>query len=373
MKATIKKHIINARGYRLNQKLIVFESDDWGAIRIPDIQTREELLKNGLLKQNDPFSRFDSLESTEDYEAFFNVLNKHHDKNGHHPVITANFILNNPDFEAIKKENFERYVAEPFTETYKKIKNSENAFQVLQQGINQNLIKPQFHGSEHLNVVRWMNYLKSDNERFHNAFNKKCFAIDEIGNHNRRHNLMATYDYDNEEELAFIKKNIKSGLKQFENIFGFKSLTSIAPCYVWDNQIEQEMLNNEVIAFQGSFLQNYPVSGKPFKKIYHYNGQKNNSKQFYFVRNGLFEPSLNLNIDWVSKCMESIEIAFKWGKPAIIGTHRINFVGQMDARQRNENLKMLSHLLSKITQKWKDIQFSSTDNLIKLYENVNND
>jgi hypothetical protein len=367
MKATLKKHLVNAIGKRLDQKYIVFESDDWGAIRIPDTHTRDELLKNGLLKQNDPFSRFDTIETSEDYNSIFDVLKKHKDQSGNHPIITANIILNNPDFDAIEKINYEHYTPETFQETYKKNKGSDDAFKILQQGINQNLFNPQFHGSEHLNVVRWMKYLKSGDERYQYAFNRKCFAIDEIGNQNRRHNLMATYDYDNEEELAFVKKNIKLGLNQFENIFGFKSLTSIAPCYVWDIQIEQEMLDCDVLAFQGSFLQNYPIPGKPFKKIYHFIGQKNNHKQFYFVRNGLFEPSLNPKIDWVSKCMESIEIAFKWKKPAIIGTHRINFVGGLDELQRNQNLQKLDLLFAKIIQKWPDVKFISSSELIQKY------
>jgi hypothetical protein len=370
MKAILKKHLINARGKRLNQKYIIFESDDWGAIRIPDIQTREHLLKNNLIKRNDPFSRLDTIETSEDYNELFNVLNKHQDESGRHPIMTANFILNNPNFEEIEKVNFEHYIAESFQETYKKNKGSEDAFQVLQKGINQNLIQPQFHGSEHLNVVRWMKYLKSGEESFRFAFNKKCFAINEKSSDNRRHNLMASYDYDNEEELAFVKKNIKQGLIQFENIFGFKSATTIAPCYVWDKQIEQEMLVGKVLGFQGSFLQNYPNPGKSFKKIYHYIGQKNNNKQFYFVRNGLFEPSLNDNVDWVSKCLESIEIAFKWGKPAIIGAHRINFVGGLNQDQRNQNLQKLDLLLAKITEKWPEVKFISSSELAKKYATI---
>jgi len=367
MKATLKKHLVNALGQRLNQKYIVFESDDWGAIRIPDLQTRFELLKNGLLKQDDPFSRFDTIETSEDYNLLFDVLKNHKDQSGNHPIITANFIMNNPDFDAIKKSSYEHYTAETFQETYRKHKGSEGAFKIMQEGVNQALIKPQFHGSEHLNVVRWMKYLKAGDKRYHYAFNKKCFAIDEMGNQNRRHNLMASYDYDNEEELTFIKENIRLGLNQFENSFGFKSITSIAPCYVWDNQIEQEMFDANLLAFQGSFLQNFPIPGKPFKKIYHYIGQKNNHKQLYFVRNGLFEPSLNAKVDWLSKCMESIEIAFKWKKPAIIGTHRINFVGGLDELQRNQNLQNLDLLFGNIIRKWPDVKFISSSELVQKY------
>ena len=367
MNNTLKKHLINLRGNRLKEKLIVFESDDWGSIRIPDLNTRDLLFKNHLIKENDPFSKFDTLESSEDYIELFKVLNKYKDKSGRHPIITANFIINNPNFEEIKKANFDLYISENFQETYKKHYASHDAFQILQDGITKNLIRPQYHGSEHLNAVRWMKYLKSGDERFHNAFANNCFAIDEIGDGNRRHNLMAAYDYDNDNELDFIKNNIDIGLRQFENIFGFKSLTSIAPCYVWDNQIEKQLFENKVVSFQGSFLQNYPIPGKPFKKVYHYNGQQNKMNQFYFVRNGLFEPALNSKIDWVAKCMESIEIAFKWGKPAIIGTHRINFVGQLDKHCRNRNLEMFDQLLSRITAKWKDVAFLSSDNLLKYY------
>jgi hypothetical protein len=55
--------------------------------------------------------------------------------------------------------------------------------------------------------------------------------------------------------------------------------------------------------------------------------------------------------------LESIEIAFQWGKPAIIGTHRINFVGRLDEQQRNENLKDFELLIKKVLQRWPDVQF----------------
>jgi hypothetical protein len=65
--------------------------------------------------------------------------------------------------------------------------------------------------------------------------------------------------------------------------------------------------------------------------------------------------------------MESIEIAFKWGKPAIIGTHRINFTGRLDLEQRNRNLEMLDMLLKEIIQKWPDVEFISSAELTTYY------
>jgi hypothetical protein len=368
LKQTLKKHIINSRGPRLKQKLIVFESDDWGAIRIPNLEVRGELWQNGLTRTTDSFSRFDTLESAEDYKTLFDVLAQFKDQQGNHPCFTANFILNNPDFKKIASGNFQKYHHESFQKTYANYSGGEKTWDFLKEGIQMNLIKPQFHGSEHLNVVRWMKLLQENNERYRLAFDNKCFAIDEIGKHNRRDNLMATYDYNNQEELDFIKESIAQGLKQFEEIFGFHSKTSIAPCYVWDKEVEKAMATGNVNCFQGSFLQNIPQTKISFQKKYRYIGQQNKENQTYLVRNCLFEPSVNNQIDWVNKCMESIDIAFKWGKPSIIGTHRINFVGRLDKKQRDKNLDMLTQLLAKIVQKWPDAQFTDTASLYKAYQ-----
>jgi hypothetical protein len=75
MKQTLKKHLINVRGGRINKKIVFFESDDWGSIRIPNNKIKGELLKEGLVKDKDSFSKFDTLKSYDDYSALFEYLN----------------------------------------------------------------------------------------------------------------------------------------------------------------------------------------------------------------------------------------------------------------------------------------------------------
>jgi hypothetical protein len=367
LRQTIKKHLINSRGFQITPKVVVFESDDWGSIRIPSNEVRNQLLNEQLIKESDPFSKYDSLETANDYYALYDVFKKFKDMNGNHPVLTANVVMNNPAFEKIAEGNFEKYHSEPFQKTYLKYPNSEGAFEALKVGIENKLIVTQFHGHEHLNVMRWIKLLKEGNERYHFAFKRKCFSIDEINAENRRGNLMAAYDYDNRQELEYIQCSIAEGLKQFEEVFGFKSQTTVAPCYVWDAAIEKVFYQNNVETIQGSYQQNCPTEGKGFKKKYRYSGQKNSSGQQYLVRNGLFEPSIAPNTDWVSKCLESIEIAFKWGKPAIIGTHRINFCSRLKEKQRQLNLVSMELLLAKMLKRWPDIEFADTTAFKKLY------
>jgi hypothetical protein len=63
--------------------------------------------------------------------------------------------------------------------------------------------------------------------------------------------------------------------------------------------------------------------------------------------------------------MESIDIAFKWGKPAIVGAHRINFAGRLGLEQRDKNLEMLDQLLTRIIKRWPNVQFIHSQNLLK--------
>lgn len=364
----IKKNIINIPGKKTAKKLLVFESDDWGSIRIPDNETRGVLLKKGYLSDKDPFSKFDSLETQTDLEQLFNALSQIKDSENNPPVITANTIVANPDFNKIKAGAFQKYYFEPFTKTYANYADSENAFEVFKKGMEAGFFHPQFHGREHLNVPMWMQLLQNNNEAFMTAFNLNCFAIDFKDASNKRGNLMAAFDYNSEQDFSFIKESISEGLEQFENIFGFKSKSFIAPCYVWDKNIETIFAEEGVKSIQGSRFQNIPSPQElNYQKKFHYTGQKNRLGQMYFQRNGLFEPSLNPTIDWVDKCMESIAIAFKWHKPAIIGTHRINFCGRLDSKNRDNNLILLKELLRKILKQWPDVSFISSDRLYTHY------
>ena len=366
MLEVLKKNIINIPGKNIRRKLLVLESDDWGSLRIPDKKAFETLVSQGLIKPNDPFSKYDALENKEDLTALFSVLRKFKDSQGNHPIITANMVMGNPDFEKIKASGFAAYHWEHFAKTYDRFSNG--TFAALQNGIEEKLFYPQFHAREHLNVPLWMELLQNGNESFRRAFDLGCFAIPYQSKDNRRDNLMASYDYNSEADFQFIQKSITEGLSVFESVFNHKSETTIAPCYVWDQAIENTFRQEGVSVFQGSRFQNIPnKNGGNFKTVFHYNGQQKN-EIIYLSRNGLFEPSVYENVDWVSKCMESISVAFKWNKPAVIGTHRINFIGSLVEQNRTKNLEKLEILLTEIMQKWPDVEFISSADLAKEYQ-----
>ena len=67
--------------------------------------------------------------------------------------------------------------------------------------------------------------------------------------------------------------------------------------------------------------------------------------------------------------LRQIAAAFRWKKPAIISTHRVNFVGGINKQNREAGLKELHSLLKTIVKRWPDVEFMSTVNMLKELKN----
>jgi len=99
IRTVLAKNYVNFRGWNSNRKLILIESDDWGAIRMPSREVYEDFLVKKIPVDKNYFTKYDCLESNQDLEQLFHVLSSFKDRKGNHPVITANALIANPDFE----------------------------------------------------------------------------------------------------------------------------------------------------------------------------------------------------------------------------------------------------------------------------------
>lgn len=366
IKNTISRNIANIPGWTTNRKLIIIESDDWGSIRMPSKGAYSAMLKEGVRVNECPYCSYDSLESEEDLQALFDVLTSVKDSKGNHAVITANAIMANPDFEKIEQSGFKEYHYELFTETYKRYPQHKNSFNLLKEGIQTKIFIPQLHGREHVNVHRWMRALQNGSEETLKAFKLNLFGISTTITNEKRKSYMPAFDFDDESEMAKHTDIVKDAVSIFEQLMGYRSVSFVAPNYTWHNSLEKDLDSAGIKTIQGSKFQMVPQQGAPYKKVKHYTGQKNNLGQIYTSRNCLFEPSEAKTRDWVTNCLNEINIAFRWKKPAIISSHRLNFIGSIAEENRTKNLEMLKVLLNSILKKWPDAEFISSADLAEL-------
>ena len=105
------------------------------------------------------------------------------------------------------------------------------------------------------------------------------------------------------------------------------------------------------------------------RKRFHWLGKKSKTGLTYITRNCFFEPSQS-GRDWVDSCLNDISTAFRWNKPAIVCTHRVNYIGALYEDNRENGLNQLSLLLKNITKKWPDVEFITS---AELGEIINND
>ena len=64
--------------------------------------------------------------------------------------------------------------------------------------------------------------------------------------------------------------------------------------------------------------------------------------------------------------MNEINIAFKWKKPAVISSHRVNYIGVLNTLNRDYGLLQLRRLLEQILKIWPEVEFMTSDELGKL-------
>ena len=246
IRRTVKREFVNLLGWHTKKKLLVFESDDWGGIRMPSSEAFNKLRTHGVSVNDDPFSKYDSLASNNDLENLFEVLTSIRDSKGSHPVFTANCVVANPDFTKIKQEGFKKYYYELFIETLNKYPKHQKSFELWKEGIAQKIFFPQYHSREHVNTIQWLTLLNNGSEDFRYAFSLGTYAININGVFSKRKNLMATLDYENDNEKETILQSLIDGLLIFHSIFGYSSTSFTPPCSVWNNTTEELLAKNGV-------------------------------------------------------------------------------------------------------------------------------
>lgn len=359
-KKNLAQNVQNIPGWTTGRRLIVFESDDWGSIRMPSRETYEKLLRSGDRVDQDPFIRYDALASESDLQHLFDTLTTYRDSNGRHPVITANCAVANPDFDKIRASEYREYFYEPFTETLKRYPQHKKSFELWLEGIDQRIFCPQLHGREHLNVARWMRDLRAGKADVLIAFDYRMIGTGNSFNQANKYAYMDAFNFDSKAEIASLRLILKEGIELFQRIFGYPTKSFIAPCYVWNHDIEAELAAHDIRYLQGGRVRLIPQQAEGttlFATKRDYLGKVNPYGQLYLKRNCSFEPSWDPNFDWVNSCMREIAAAFRWKKPATVSVHRLNFIGFIDEVNRRQNLELFSQLLSKISQEWPDIEF----------------
>ena len=362
----LRQNIKNIYGWRTKRKIVVITVDDYGTVRTASKKARENMKKAGL-KMLSHFDHYDTLEDEEDLLSLYDVLSSVKDKNGKHAVITAFALSANIDFEKVIESNYTKYHYELLPETFSKLKGYENVYDLWKEGIDKKLLIPQFHGREHLNLNIFKQLLKEkDKQIMVNIANRSYSAIDDSIYPTMI--FTAAFDFYDFKENESFKEIIVDGLNTFERVYGFRA-THFNPPGASENHILHKTLAENGIKYINQLIIKTEHQGKGrYKKIINYTGKKTKEDQTILVRNSVFEPTMNRNKDCASRTLKLIETAFRWHKPAIIVSHRVNFAGHIDPNNRKSGLIQLKKILKEIIKRWPDVEFMAANELAEEIE-----
>ena len=345
---------------KVSSKYVVLLFDDFGTIRINNGYEKKEPFENR-------FNRLDGIANSKDLTALFEVLNSVKDSQGNPAVITPMTVVANPDFQKIEDSEFQEYHYETFFETLKRKEDANEILKLWKEGIEQGFFVPEYHGREHLNVRFWMRVLQAKDEAVLSAFREKSIGI--LPKNRALPKYMEAFDIENEDHLNEVTNIANDGLKIFEQMFGYRSVFFTPPGLIHNNGMHESFSESGIKAIDMARSRIMPkVNGKRTRRI-HYMGQKNKYEQVYITRNVMFEPNIQNGENWVNLGLKGIEIAFKYEQPAIVSSHRVNFVGCKDPKIRDAGLRDLKLILNGIVKTWPDVQFIPVRSLVKSYVN----
>jgi hypothetical protein len=369
MVENIKNNLKNIPGWKSKRKLVTIAVDDYGNIRVDSKKAFEKINKKNPVKEQ-LFDRYDTLETREDLELLYEALSSVKDKHGNPAVFTPYALSCNIDFERMKEEGYQAYRYELLPETYKKLSNQQpttykGAWELWQEGIKKGFMQPEFHGREHFNLKVFEEKLaQKDPALMLSLENRSLANIGTTGYASVGWTAAFSF-WDPVADTQRFPDIMQEGLKAFEKVYGYKAKAFTPPAQQFPVHLEGELKNWDLQALDRPFYQGKHVGFGKYKRQFSSMGYKKEKGMVELVRNVVFEPTAS-TIDHVAKAMQQIEAAFRWNKPAIISSHRVNFCGHIDPKNREKGLGDLRSLLKAIVTRWAEVEFVSVGELVDI-------
>lgn len=360
----IKDNLKNIYGWKTPRKIVVFSVDDYGNVRVDSPAARQRMNAAGL-KVLTRFDAYDALETTADLQLLYETLDAVKDQHGNPAVFTAFTLPCNINFEAMQENGYREYVSELLPETFSKLRGYENTWATWQEGIRKKFIHPEFHGREHLNLKVFEEKLEQGDPEVLTALaNRSYTSISGTGYSTIAYT--AAFEFSKLEENQRFAEVIRDGLQAFEQIFGTRAVVFNPPRGNCHPQIYPYLQKGGIQYIDAPLAKKMHLGNGQYKRSYNYTGKQIADGQTALVRNVVFEPTNDRGIDWVTYALRQVEIAFRWNRPAIISSHRVNFCGHMDPENRKVGLTALRRLLEQITRHWPEVEFLSASELGRL-------
>lgn len=283
-------------------------------------------------------------------------LSEHRDSVNRTAVLTADVVLTVPDTQAIINTSAgigRKQLDKDFPEIY----------QTMLEGIEQDHFVPQLHGLEHLHGEAFARLCRESDPRVESACRDTDWwdweTLDSpLQGHYVDGSTLPTKAIDQDKA----KEIIRTATETFQRFFSQPSLSTVAPCYLWNDTIEAEWSRHAIHSIQTAGYRCYgrTETGRYVQdKCLIRTGDKNATGQVYLVRNVMYEPVDGKNT--ADTAYQEALQAYNQALPITISTHRYNYTRSEE--QFESSLNGLNALLSRLCRHMPNIRFLSSAEL----------
>jgi hypothetical protein len=300
---------------RFARPVVVFESDDWGLYRQPSAAL--------LAPYGTPGERADEVtESPADLERLYALLERYRDDTGRSACFTANFIVANPDLPAIRHDQFRHYYDRP-------IETDDLRRPKWQEGLQRRVFYPQYHGRYHCRPESWLQDLQTGTPGARELCAAGCFGGLSLlqGQGWRYHSEYLDWQTGRVPDEGALSRCLEESLGIFERVFGMRSLSTIAPHYIYPDGMDRLWQQAGIRYLQGAGYRLVRDAAGHQQVQTHLMGGLSPAGLLYLNRTVKFEPRRTRPFQGLEPAWSSARECLEAGVPVVIDTHRINYTG----------------------------------------------
>lgn len=321
-------------------RAVVLQSDDWGLCAwSPDEQALRVLADTPAFRT--PSGRRyagSTLERAADVNAISAMLAELRGADGFPACLQANTIVASPDYARLHAPLFDveemPLVFQPETPARWR---REGLWQAVRKAREAGTWWPELHGLHHLPETAWLRALRrgeADARRAHACESPVCRAVE------------ASSEYDPTEPAELRSRHLERAVERFTALFGRPPASLCPPDYRWDERLEADAERLGITIVQGKGEQ----SGRPLPKLWRlllkYRWPSVHGARFFMPVRIAFEPGADTAgvTRHVAAVRSAVRECWKRGQPAVLSTHRCNYV-HLDAARAASGRTALRDLL----------------------------